>query len=716
MTLPARACFSAADDPWIEVRNPHGYHRTGLRGLILDAHTIEDLAVAAAPAASAILRIATVLVARITGLDDPELNADAWNERRNELLCRANGFDATAVNTYFKKYSFDVFDPLRPWMQDPRLREQCAKPSGINTLVFGRPAGNNLAWLSPHHDQAAMPLPTGEALQHLLIHHYYGASGGCTPRTVGTFKCPRAAAGPLRGIVSFHPLGRTLYETLLAGVPKCTADEQSAPDYCPWEEPQLPDPQAPLRPATWPGRRLTGLNRHAVLLVPGDDASTVSNAYLTWSTQQPRLAATDPYLVVRTGTGRPPAAQPRRADADRAWWRELDSLLLAPDERRATRRPEVFDTLNDLPPHVRKSLRVRVHGFDQDAKTIQRRWYTAITPPLLAWSQEHDPARANRIAECCTAAEDTAFRLAFLTNQAWKETNHAAPSRKTPSWTATACGLYWQQAEAAFWHLLDTDTDAPARSTFATTAARALHAATASARFRHRAAARAIAAAVDALYRPPPHGPLTRGPLMPTAIEYRHHYTHFTTHVEEACTDPKARRILRQGRGRPVDDCHGMHRFLSVPTRGYGQRRVHYTVASLIAHVDPLDDARAAHAPNAEPASEPAATGNDTEPYEPAAWRERPNLGATLAHAVQTAGFNETRTDELLAVMVRLGDNQLHRRLPALTGRLVDAGLIPDWMVLLDDLAQRTHDQGRVATRWQDAFYRTLTPTCEETP
>ncbi|MGY0055111.1 type I-E CRISPR-associated protein Cse1/CasA [Streptomyces sp. LZ34] len=504
MTLPDPARFSAADDPWIDVRDQHGYHRTGLRGLFLDAHTIEDLAVTAAPAASAILRIAIAVTARITGLDDTELNADEWSRRRNELLGRTHGFDADTINAYFTRYCFDVFDPLRPWMQDPRLAEQCTKPSGINTLTFGRPAGNNLAWLSPHHDQTALPLPTREALHHLLIHHYYGASGGCASRTAGTLTRFRAAAGPLRGAVSFHPLGRTLYETLLAGVPKFTADEQSTPDHCPWEEPQLPDPQAPLPPATWPGRRLTGLNRHAVLLVPGADASTVSNAYLTWSTQQPRLAVTDPYLVVRTGTGRPPQARPRRADADRAWWRELDSLLLAPDERRTTRRPEVFDTLNDLPPPVRKSLRVRVHGFDQDAKTIQRRWYTAITPPLLAWSQEHDPARANRISACCTAAEDTASRLTFLANRAWKETRHAAPSSKDPSWAVTARRLYWQQAETAFWHLLDTDTDTPARITFADTAARALRTATASARFRHRAAARAIAKAVDALYTPPP--------------------------------------------------------------------------------------------------------------------------------------------------------------------------------------------------------------------
>ncbi|MFJ2651580.1 type I-E CRISPR-associated protein Cse1/CasA [Streptomyces sp. NPDC087420] len=505
MTPTARARFSAADDPWIDVRDRHGYHRTGLRGLLLSAHTIEDLAIAAAPVASAILRIATVLAARVTGLDDPHLDADAWNERRNELLTRAGGFDADAVDAYFEKYCFEVFDPLRPWMQDPRLSEECPKPSGVNSLVFGRPAGNNLAWMSSHHDRAPIPLPTGEALQHLLIHHYYGAAGGCGSRTAGTLTRHRTAAGPLRTTVSFHPLGRTLYETLLVGLAKFTGDEQEEPDHCPWEEPRLPDPQAPLRPATWPGRRLTGFNRHAVLLVPGDDGgATVRDAYLTWATQQPRLLVTDPYLAFRTGKGRPPVAFPRRADADRAWWRELESLVLAPDENRTVRRPEVFDTLNDLPPDVRRALRVRVHGFDQDAEAVQRRWYTAITPPFLAWSQEHDPARAERIAECCTAAESTASRLTFLSGRAWKETGHAAPSRKTPSWTSAARNLYWQQAEKVFWHLVDTDPQAPAQPQFAAAAAQALRAATASARFRHRAAARAVADAVDALFRPPP--------------------------------------------------------------------------------------------------------------------------------------------------------------------------------------------------------------------
>ncbi|MGX8910210.1 type I-E CRISPR-associated protein Cse1/CasA [Streptomyces netropsis] len=516
-STPAR--FSAADDPWIDVRAAATYHRVGLRGLFLRAHTFDDLALALPPAASALLRIATAITARITGLDDPDLSASQWNARRRELLTHSNGFAPEAVHAYFDAHCFELFDPVRPWLQDPLLPEQCDKTAGINTLVLGRPAGNNLAWFSPHAhtDRDAAPLPTAEALQHLLVHHYYGRAGGCSARTVAGISRHRGTSGPLRSTVSFHPLGRTLYETLLAGVPKFLGDEQTLPDRCPWEESEPPDPQQPLHPVTWPGRLLTGRSRHAVLLVPSDHGSTVVDAYLTWGTQHPRLEATDPYLIIRTDPKKPVERRRtvRRADADRAWWRELDALLLAPDEHRAARRPEVFDTLNDLPAPVRRSLRVRVHGFDQEAKTNNRLWYTAITPPVLNWSQENDPQRAERIGQCCLAAEQIAVRLAFLADRAWKETTsqqaHTAapggPKRRTEgAWTARARAGYWERAEPVFWKLLE-QPGTPVYTAFADVAAAALRQATAAARIQHRAAPRAIASAVAALYRPAPRTP-----------------------------------------------------------------------------------------------------------------------------------------------------------------------------------------------------------------
>ncbi|MEU3466086.1 type I-E CRISPR-associated protein Cse1/CasA [Streptomyces sp. NPDC006733] len=515
---PARAGFSAADDGWIDVRSGTAYCQVGLREMFLTAHTLDDLAIPTAPAASALLRICAAITARITALDDPELTAEQWVTARAALFALGR-FNQDAVNAYFDDpaHCFEVFDPNRPFLQDPMLASQCPAPSGINRLVFGRPSGNNLAWLSPHHDLEPLPVPTPVALQHLLIHHYYGASGATTPRTVGSRKPDSngGRAGPLRSTVSFHPLGRTLHETLLAQVPHLTGEPWDAPDTCPWEGNAPPAPDAPLAPVTWPGRLLTGRSRHALLLVPSTDGTYVSDVYLTWSTKQPALSATDPYLVMRTATKKKTALPPfpRRADADRAWWRELDALLLAPDEHRAFRRPQIFDTLNDLPPDVRANMRVRVHGFDQDGKVNNRHWYTAITPPILTWAQEHDPQRAERIAQCVAAAEDCATRLSFLTGQAWKDTidgpgtGGTAPARdpgkktKNP-WATPALAAYWPLAEQTFWRLLH-DLDTPARAAFVTAAENALRTVTRSDRIRYRHAARAVAAAVAQLRRPP---------------------------------------------------------------------------------------------------------------------------------------------------------------------------------------------------------------------
>ncbi|MGX8910211.1 type I-E CRISPR-associated protein Cse2/CasB [Streptomyces netropsis] len=227
---------------------------------------------------------------------------------------------------------------------------------------------------------------------------------------------------------------------------------------------------------------------------------------------------------------------------------------------------------------------------------------------------------------------------------------------------------------------------------------------------------------------------------MPTITERRRHYQDFTAQVRQLCTDPGVRRTLRGGRGRPVEDCLDIHRYLARRTAAHGARRAHYTVAALIALADPLEphgtdepeenhaDERnryaAKHCAGAAPRpterlpeskgpapGEPAGqfqsaqASTEDNPFQGAAWLQRTNLGATLATAVRDADYNEARTDEMLRTLVRLGDDQLHRRLPSLIKRLLDNGLTPDWAVLLDDLAQRYYDRNAVGTRWLDAFY-----------
>ncbi|KAB1987469.1 type I-E CRISPR-associated protein Cse1/CasA [Streptomyces triticiradicis] len=505
--------YATDKEPCIPVRFLDGHQESlGWRNVLLRAHEINDLALPLPPAASAALRILVAITARLARLDDPELSAGEWAARRRTLLKEPNGFDADAVHAYFDAYIWDLFDPRRPFLQDPRLAVQCDERAGVNKLVFGRPEGNNLAWLSPHTDTDPQPVPCDQALWHLLIHHFYGAAGQWKVRTVGGKRSAGAKAGPLRSTISFHPLGRTLYETLLAGLPKPADDWPEAEDHCPWEEPELPSAAAPLPPVTWPGRLLTGRSRHAILLIPSPDGQQVTDAYMTWATQT-SLPATDPYLIHHVDPKKAVAQRhkARRADADRALWRDLDALLLASDESATVQRPTAFAALNDLPPELRACLRVRAYGFDQDGKTKNRTWYTSLTPPIWPWTQEHDPAAAERIAECRTAAEEVGKLLDDVSRNAWRQITtptSAADGRsnktpkRLPAWTLRARAQYWPRAETTFWRLLDHPGQ-PARPAFVADAVATLHAVTRPAIIQHFRAAQAVATATATLRRTP---------------------------------------------------------------------------------------------------------------------------------------------------------------------------------------------------------------------
>ncbi|MCX2182669.1 type I-E CRISPR-associated protein Cse1/CasA [Streptomyces sp. SKN60] len=501
--------FCLATRPWIPLARTTD-RMVGLRSLFHHAHEIEDLALPIPPAESSLWRLLAAITARLTTLDQPDMPVSDWHEQRARLLVAKGGFDREAVDTYLSMFTWDLFDTKRPFLQDPSLAGQCREAAGVNALVHGRPAGNNLAWFSVHTDTHPRPVTSHEAAWHLLVHHYYGRSGRCSARTVDTVTEASLRAGPIRGTVSFHPRGRTLYESMLLHLTPYRGPGQSEPDRCPWEEPAPRDPLAPPAAVTWPGGILTGRSRHAVLLVPDADGSHVTNAYLTWATLQSGLPATDPYLIIRTDPKKPAETRdmPQRADTDRAVWLDLDTLVLAGDETSTARRPEVFSSLNDLPADVVTHLQVRVLGFDQEAKTNNRAWYSALTPPIWTWAQEKDPLMAARIAECRLAAETVAAVLARAATRAWREAtlpnagSSKPPHRGTehqPLWTRQALAAYWPRAETVFWNLINHHPDRPAFPAFAYEAVDSLRTAAGPALPRQRGAGPALARAVVTL-------------------------------------------------------------------------------------------------------------------------------------------------------------------------------------------------------------------------
>ncbi|MFI8860410.1 type I-E CRISPR-associated protein Cse2/CasB [Streptomyces prasinus] len=203
---------------------------------------------------------------------------------------------------------------------------------------------------------------------------------------------------------------------------------------------------------------------------------------------------------------------------------------------------------------------------------------------------------------------------------------------------------------------------------------------------------------------------------MPTAAEHRASCDAFVAHIHLLCAEPGVRVRLSRGRGRPVEECAPMDRYLSRRTVYRSGRRAYYTVASLIAMAGPQshtpgvrpDDDSGLLSPEDDPEGLLVAPVNPALPpaeLDPAAWFARPNLGATLAVAVHRAGHGPERTESLLHVLTRLSDDQLHRRLPAPVTRLLKAGITPDWGVLLHDLVQRPYRRDQVGLRWRDAFY-----------
>ncbi|WP_330301544.1 MULTISPECIES: type I-E CRISPR-associated protein Cse2/CasB [unclassified Streptomyces] len=224
-----------------------------------------------------------------------------------------------------------------------------------------------------------------------------------------------------------------------------------------------------------------------------------------------------------------------------------------------------------------------------------------------------------------------------------------------------------------------------------------------------------------------------------TTAQRRAHYDDFVAEVIELCSLNGVRADLASGRGRPVEECERMQKYLSARTARFGARRAHYTVASLIAmqrhlaHEDgpytpesahpapdgPADDPLLPDIENASQRQEPlrapapgATAADDPAPGQKTPgphWRARPNLGTTLALAVGRHGFKQPRMDDRVKTLTRLSTPLLHPRLWTLAAHLSSRHAARlDFAVLLEDLAWWDDDRLHTAARWRDSYFQTL--------
>lgn len=452
----SRTHFDLRDCPWVPVFSEDGDVRElSLRQVLHQAQTIRDLAVSVPPAASALLRVLYTVTARVTGLDDPQADRSAWERRRNTVL-QAGSLDHAAVDHYLDDRTgdrWDVFDPQRPWLQDPRLATQ-ASPVGINRLDPTRPRDRSPVWFRHTHVGHAPSIPAPQAVQWLLVQHFYGPGGGGGARTIGDFSDHYLTSGPLRGVLTHYPLGRTLFETLVTGIPPCPAVEPGE-DRAPWECDEFPDPLGPAPAATWPAGVLVGRARHATLLHADADGDVI-DCRLTWAFKKSHTPVCDPYTIQqRSKTGEWRA---RDAKAGVGVWRQMDAWVADTAEHQ---RPSILAAAMTLPGPVRDALRVRVHGVDQDRQATDRQWFTDTSPEILRWFDDMNPPAARGITALREAADDVANTLRYALNGAYRSlTNSAArPERAAADapWTGQAVRQYWHNAESLFWRRMQTE-------------------------------------------------------------------------------------------------------------------------------------------------------------------------------------------------------------------------------------------------------------------
>jgi len=687
--------------------------RLGLRELLEHAHLIESIDASSAPALSSLYRILYALTARVSGsegvagLDDNGPDRD-WVRRRNAVLKRGH-LDPKAIETYFagiRASRFDMLDADRPFLQDPRLIEQCPKSAGINKLIPGRPAGNNHAWFGgPHSDTAPVPASLTEAFFGLIVALYYGASGRCSTREVAGVSAANTKAGPLRTSLSYHPVGASLFETLIAGLPvpaPMTGPERSG-DLCPWEYQDYPDPLGTAPEVTGIVSLLTGRAQHAVLLVPNAKGDAIVDAYLTWAWRTPSDRSHDPYVIWQTSKEGNQYA--RRADSARALWRDVDTLLgNRPSSSTAPLKPAVFDKLPDI-----SDLRVLALGFDQDGQAKDTQFVDAITPPIINTLKADNVQIATNVGNLHQAGEIAGRRLEYAAKKAWAL--YTDSKIQECAWSQVAAAHYWPQAEQLFWSRLfsiDPEARHGLGKAFRTLAESAFNHATENA-VHSMADAEAVETARVELYGPRVKAGLTK--YTPTTKpeekdkeqakvrDYRElpaDRRFVETIIERCKSTPGARAALRSITGISTQQTAAAADEIVVAalaptdplTLTPDRQQAYYTIAAMIAAV---------------PAKAVLTSGGPDATY-----RYSRNLGHCLAQAVADKKVSEATARQHVGTLTKQDVDGLRMHLPGVVGLAPES---IDWVVLLRDVRDWDTRGDDIARRWRQGFFHRLLAT-----
>ncbi len=196
--------FDLLTEPWIPVLRPDGStEEVGIRKLLLSAHQYTEITDSIVTREYGVYRF---LFALLMDAYQPE-DSEALEE-----LLEEGKFDAEILEEYFKNcqnegVSFDLFDPIRPFMQagpDPDMDEKICSVAKLEPVY---PSGNNHVHFE-HRFEDMVTFSPAEAARSLCAVTAFGARGG------------RGYPSIVNGIPPVYVIvrGRNLFETLVLGM------------------------------------------------------------------------------------------------------------------------------------------------------------------------------------------------------------------------------------------------------------------------------------------------------------------------------------------------------------------------------------------------------------------------------------------------------------------------------------------------------------------
>ena len=355
--------YNLIDQPWIGISTTSGrIMQVGLREAFRQAGDITGLACGGIDGNLSVLRVMAAILIRSMTLADTTSPLDAWR-----CMWADNRLDTTATDTYLDQWHdrFDLYDPIRPFMQTPGF-----------TLPKGPKPANKLIIQSRLFRQRILddhePMPPDEAARRLLVLQNWD-QGGIKP---GLPRDTRTVNGKLMPPTNLFPSGQmsrfaavwlqdgTLARTLLLDCPPydpATGISHLDPaDRPAWERAAVDAEELGGTPDGM-ADALTVCSRRIRLEHDADNQTTGMHMSYGRVTSRLNMTGIEPHCAwnVRTKTGVVPIlpSAPRMMNP---LWTQLPDMLLPLED---APRPMTFDWAGELLGEQDAGVRLNVNWY-----------------------------------------------------------------------------------------------------------------------------------------------------------------------------------------------------------------------------------------------------------------------------------------------------------------------------------------------------------------